>query len=64
MKMAMMTPDDSRAIARDMHKRPFTDLPFEDRVKIPQMCDSGKVITYSQYLIERNKLLKARGIDY
>lgn len=62
--MEMMTPHDSRAIARDMHEKPFTDLPFEDKTKIPQRCLSGKIITYSQYIIERNKLLKARGIDY
>ena len=58
-----MTPDESRAIARDMHEKPATDLPFEDRAKIQQMCLSGKIRTYSQYLTQKKKLLKARGID-
>lgn len=61
--MEMMTPEDSRAIASDMHEKPVTDLPFEDRAKIQQMCLSGKIRTYSQYLTQRKKLLKARGID-
>ena len=45
--MKMMTGDDSRAIARDMNEKPFLELPFEDKLKIPQMCLSGKIKTYS-----------------
>jgi hypothetical protein len=56
--MSYMKPDDSRAIAADMQKPPYKDLTFGQRRQIVDMCYNHKIITFDQYIFQRDRLLK------
>lgn len=54
-----MKADDSRAIAKDINQPPFTKLPFEDQRSIRNMF-GNEIMTFIQYLIERDKLINQK----
>lgn len=53
----IMTPYDSRAIAKDINQPPFTKLPFEAQMSIRHMFGK-EIMTMDEYLIERDKMVK------
>jgi len=53
----IMTPYDSRAIAKDINQPPFSDLPYEAQRSVRHMF-GNEIVTFEEYLIERDKLLK------
>lgn len=59
LKRKIMTPFDSRAIAKDINQPPFTELPFEDKMSIRHLFGK-EIMTFEEYLIERDKLINQR----
>lgn len=56
-----MLPKESRDIADDMHRSPFTELKLHDQLQLRNMC-GREIMTFADYLMYRERFINREKV--